>query len=291
METKFSSKKICLITGLSLILCLFIIIILIILLVEKKRPKWKNKDAIEQYKLLRDKYGKPCVQNLDRDKGIAIWHKDKLKNTCFELIKIHDESISHCVPKPHRDFLYTSINYEIPNNKVLDVISLSGSVNYDPLKKHLTARCATEDANIATLYLATSIGNGYVSFEKVKKDKLYKQVIESLSSPENTEIYYRKLCQNLKEQPGNPNWTGYFHLSFPEGCCPGYNPELNTCGIESFGAKGKIKTSYFEDTSPVLFDNTDKGLSEVEDTKESFYEQTGKGKHKTDKKVKPVLFS
>ena len=261
-------KNGCAILGCCLTMSLFIIIILIILLAEKRKIKWKNKDAVIQYRLLTNKYGKPCVQNLDKNKGIAIWHKDKLKKTCFELIRINDESIAHCVPSPHRDFLYTSVNYEIPQKKVLDVISLSGSVSYDPLKKYLTARCATEDANIATLYLATSIGNGHVSFEKVKKEKLYKKIIESLSSSENTEIYYRKLCQNLKKQPGNPKWTGYFPLSFPEGCCPGYNPELNTCGVESF--QENIKT-------------------DLKQVNEDFY-FTSKGSSSSFVKAKPILF-
>lgn len=251
------NKSVCILSC-CLVISLFIIILLLVILGEKKKIKWRNKDAIEQYRLLTNKYGKPCVLNPNKTKGLAIWHKDKLKDTCFEIIEIYDEKISHCVPLPHIDFLYTSVNYEIPNDKVLDVISLSGSVSYDPLKKLLRARCATEDANIATLYLATSIGNGKVSFDRVKKEKLYKKTIESLSSPENTEIYYRKLCQNLEKQPGNPKWTGYFPLSFPEGCCQGYDPELNTCGVESFfgGSKG----SSASDTQPVVYDDDDDDL-------------------------------
>jgi hypothetical protein len=199
--------------------------------VKRKRLKikWKNEDAIAQYYLLKKKYGTPSNQDLNSG-GIAIWNEKKLKGTCFSRIEILDESIPHCVPMPHRDFLYTYVNYEVPDDKVLDVISLSGSVAYDPLKKYLRARCATESANIATLYLAVSIGNSKVTLKQVQKNELYKKAILSLSNDQNIQLYNRILCKMLKEQPGNPDWSGSFGLSFPEGCCDGYDPEKNTCG-------------------------------------------------------------
>ena len=161
------------------------------------------------------KYGTPSNRDLSKG-GIAIWRRDKLKDTCFELIELLDESVPHCVPKPHRDFLYTSVKYEIPDEKVPEVTSLSGSVAYDPLKKLLRARCGSEAANIATLYLAVSIGNSRISLDKVQKDKLYGKTITSTANPQNVEIYYNKLCKYLKDQPGNPNWTGFYPLAFPK---------------------------------------------------------------------------
>ena len=199
---------------------------------------WEFKDAVAQCKLLTDKYGEPS--NIDKSKGgMAIWHRDKLKKTCFNKIVILDESVAHCVPKPHRDFLYTYVKYEIPEDKVLDVTSLSGSVAYDPLKKTLRARCGSEEANIATLYLAVSIGNSKITLSEVQENELYKKTIESTVSAQNVELYYNKLCKLLKNQPGNPDWTGYYTLAFPDGCCDGYDPHSNKCD-----SKLVMKTSY-----------------------------------------------
>ena len=194
---------------------------------------WTNKDAIEQYYIMKKKYGTPRITSFAKG-GMAVWTKDKLLNTCFERVELIDESVAHCVPKPHRDFLYHYVNYEIPSDKVLEVISLSGSVAYDPLKKLLRARCGSEEANIATLYLATSIGNSRISLKKVQEEKLYKKTIVSTSDSQNVQIYYTRLCKYIKDQPGNPKWTGFFPLAFPEGCCEGYDAVLNKCGIENF---------------------------------------------------------
>jgi hypothetical protein len=197
--------------------------------------KWENKDAISQLSIMIKKYGDPSVKDYSKG-GIAIWDKSKLQDTCYDRIELLDESISHCVPAPHHDFLYHFVKYDIPDNKVLDVISLSGSVSYDPLKKYLRARCGSEEANIATLYLAVAIGENKTTLKDVQGKKLYKETIMSTRNSQNVEIYRNKLCEYLKIQSGDSNWTGYFPLAFPEGCCEGYNPLKNTCGNkEKFG--------------------------------------------------------
>ena len=92
----------------------------------------------------------------------------------FDLIELRDESVPHCVPLPHRDFLYTFIKYEVSPDRFKDVLSLSGSVSYDPLKKLIRARCGSQEANIATLYLATEIASGKQTIEDIQRNKYIK---------------------------------------------------------------------------------------------------------------------
>tara|TARA_Y100000590_G_scaffold384433_1_gene455810 strand:+ start:11712 stop:12500 length:789 start_codon:yes stop_codon:yes gene_type:complete len=222
--------------------------------------EWEHNDAIAQYNLLTAKYGVPNILSTVKG-GMAVWTKSQLMDGPFERLELLDESVSHCVPFPHRDFLYSFVKYEVPDDKVLDVISLSGSVAYDPLKKLLRARCGSEAANIATLYLATAIGNGITKLDNVQQNKLYAQAINSLSNPQNTALYLEILTNNLNEQPGNSEWSGFFPLAFPEGCCDGYDPVENTCSEDFF--TGHDKPDKFADKSdknkvttnvpPVLF--------------------------------------
>ena len=184
--------------------------------------RWKNKAAVKAYRKLSAKYGPPSNKDLALG-GLALWKRSKLRSTCFEEILLRDEDIPHCAPYPHRDFLYTYVRYEIPIKKIMDVLSLSGSVSYDPLKKLLRARCASEEANIATLYLATSIGNGEISIKKVQREQLYKKAIDDTSNSQKVAAMYHKLCNNLHHQPGDPKITGVFKLAFPKGCCKGYS--------------------------------------------------------------------
>lgn len=238
---------------LNVLLILLVVIVLVLgVRLSLNINNFKHKDAAEQYNILTKKYGNPSISDLSEG-GIAIWKKEKLKGTCFHEIKLLDESVSHCVPAPHRDFLYTYVKYEVPDDKVLDVISLSGSVAYDPLKKELRARCGSEAANITTLYLATAIGNSNVTIQEVQNNKLYSKAINSIGNKQNVEIYYKKLCKELEEQPGNPNWSGYFGLAFSEGCCDGYDPNKNTCGKQE-----NFKT----DKSEKFTDKTDKNKND-----------------------------
>lgn len=264
----------------------------------KNKLKWKNKDAVEQYGIIKSKYGKPNI--IDHSEGgIAIWFGRTLSGTCFDRIELIDESVPHCVPAPHRDYLYSYVNYEVPNDKVLDVISLSGSVSYDPLKKLLRARCGSEEANIATLYLAVSIGSGVVSLKKVQNEKLYKKTILSTVSSQNVEIYYNKLCKLLKSQTGNPKWSGYFPLAFPEGCCKGYNPVTNSCDKigKEFLTKPFVKPTHFEHSledhkEGRIMDHTmEQHLADKPDKSERMRNVTDKpDKSNIDPNIKPVLF-
>ena len=173
--------------------------------------------VIKQYYILKAKYGPPGIYDFSPG-GIAIWHYDQISYTCFARIELHDESIGHKCPKLHHDFLYHFINYEVLPHRMMRVQALSGSIAYDPLKKLLRARCASEEANIATLYLAALIGSGKLSIKDIQKNQLYKKTIESTAQPQAVQIMYRRLCKLLKNQPGNPNWTGFFPAAFPKGC-------------------------------------------------------------------------
>ncbi len=235
--------------------------------------KWANADAINEYHITKMKYGTPSIVDFSTG-GIAIWTKEQLSDTCFERIELLDESIPHCVPRPHRDFLYSYVNYEIPNDKIMDILSLSGSVSYDPLKKFLRARCGSEEANIATLYLAVSIGNNRISIENIHRNKLYEKTIISTGNPQNVQIYYERLCKYISDQPGNKKWTGFFPVAFPKGCCKGYDPNLNKCGIENFSGMDHAQYEHtLEDhlsgkitdhtTEEHLADKTDKGTADT----------------------------
>jgi hypothetical protein len=210
------------------IIIVFIIIMLFVIIINLQSLQWHNADAIAYLQIGINRWGKPAHLS-KKEGGIAIWNKKQLKNTCFELIELRDESVAHCVPLPHRDFLYTFIKYDVSPNRFADVLSLSGSVSYDPLKKLLRARCGSNEANIATLYLSTEIANGNQKIEDIQKNGIYKKTILSTSAPQEVERIYNSLCANIANQSGNINVTGFWPAAFPEGCCPGYDAVSNTC--------------------------------------------------------------
>lgn len=193
---------------------------------------WEHSDAAEQYDILAKKYGPPNYED-GRRGGIAIWTDDNptVKETIFNRIELLDESVEHCVPYNHRDFLYSYVHYRVPEDKVFDVIKLSGSVVYDPLKHSLRARCGSEAANITTLYIATEIASGKKTIEEVQSKNLYKRAIGSISSNiasnwrNNVQHYYNKLEENVNNQKHGypPKKMTHFPISFPCGCGKEYD--------------------------------------------------------------------
>ena len=134
--------------------------------------KWKNGRPKKFFPRACKLFGKPTfVANVPN--GMAYWKTRGL----FSEHYIKDQEIKHCVPAKHYDYFYSSIKCFVPPNKRLAVLSISGSINYDGLTKLLTARCASMEANIATLYLGMSVANNKMSIKKVKQHGLYGKYI------------------------------------------------------------------------------------------------------------------
>ncbi len=202
---------------------------------------WSNKEAVRIYKELAKEWGKPTILS-EKKGGIAIWDKkamDKVKffgqKNCFAETIIRDEKVKHLCPAQHNDFLYSYIKINIPPNKLMEVMSLSGSVGYDPLKKLLYARCAHMGANYVTLKLCTDIIlnhkvsyviNGkkveYKGLKDIQKKKLYGYLIRTKFTPEFRKQFYKELCDNIKlinkiYKLPDGYWIGAF--SYKNGQC------------------------------------------------------------------------
>lgn len=178
---------------------------------------WHNRSASDYVHVVATKYGQPSAID-PTPGGMAIWKRDKLMNTCIDRIEVKDEAIPHCHPTNHLDFVYASVNYDVAPSKFLEVTSLSGNITYDPNKKQLTARCGTIEAAIASLALATQIGEGHISLNYAQANELYPHYLVATQDPEQIARLYDLLCYNLRHQRGDPSPSGSWPLAQPHGC-------------------------------------------------------------------------
>ena len=183
---------------------------------------WKHKkSALKVYNDLKNKYniGAPSYISNKRG-GLAMWLKDKLKEYPFEEIMLRDEWILHKCPAAHHDFLYSSVRVSVPPQKMCDLKKLSGSVWYDGLKKLLTARCQSLEANIATIKLATDIINGKLTIERIHNEGLYALAIGSTKDPEVVEGLLNDIVKNLRQNRKLYTFTkGHWRGAFSDDKC------------------------------------------------------------------------
>lgn len=164
---------------------------------------WNNRSATDYVHILATRFGQPSAVD-PTPGGLAIWKLDKLQNTCIDRIEIRDEAVPHCVPGNHLDFVYAFVNYDVNQSKYMEVVGLSDTIGYDHTKKQLWARCGTIDAVIATLALATQVGEGAISLNYAKSNDLVHHYLVASQDPNQSERLYALLCYNLKHQSGNP---------------------------------------------------------------------------------------
>jgi len=166
------------------------------MVVTKKVNNWIHNRPKKFYTKAIELFGNPTFCSNVKN-GMAYWKTRGL----FKEHLLRDEDIKHCVPANHYDYFYSTIEFYVPPEKRLDVLSISGSINYDGLKKTLTARCASIEANIATLYLGMSVGYGSMKIKDVKKQGLYSKYIRGEVKPYSVlrkEMMKMKRIQNKK---------------------------------------------------------------------------------------------
>jgi hypothetical protein len=110
------------------------------------------------------RYGQPTYV-VDQPNGVAKWIKGHTEKDIspHEYIMLKDEFVHHMKPAEHYDFMYSVIKVWVPPEKLIDVIKISGSISYDPLYKHLRARCASFAANWATFKTVFDLLEGKTS--------------------------------------------------------------------------------------------------------------------------------
>jgi hypothetical protein len=183
-------------------------------------------------------FGKPTfVANVRH--GYALW---KTKGLFSEHLLI-DEDVKHCVPRPHHDYFYSSVKFFLPKDKVCDVLKISGSINYDGLKKELTARCGALGANYATLYLGMLVGSGKMTISQVKKNDMYPRMIQGKILP------YNKMAKQMMKlkRANNKRYKKQLKADFATyAYSECYDPKKNKTRRKK--KKGGSKTRKFRNT-------------------------------------------
>jgi len=128
--------------------------------VDRMLANWPNRPKLAAVRML-DKYGSPN----EATEGRLIWHN----KGPWKRIMVVREEIPHQFPRLHMDFLYQTINYQVPPGRSDELIAFDGSVLVDRTAGHLTARCDLEEANILTLNLAHNIATGRMNVEQARK--------------------------------------------------------------------------------------------------------------------------
>ena len=157
--------------------------------------EWRHSEPKEYYPKCVKMFGSPDAISVKRN-GFALW----LTRGLFSEHLLRDEYVKHCVPRDHYDYFYSSVKFYMPEDKVCDALKVSGSLFYDGLKKHLTARCGGIGANYATIYLAMMISEGKLTLDEVKKNDMYPKMIRGELIPHKKlhKIMYKMKVKNNK---------------------------------------------------------------------------------------------
>ena len=124
---------------------------------------WEHEDAKKYAKKLIEDYGEPDVV---ADK-MVLW-EDGISE--FDKVYVKDESIEHDSPKPHRDYVYSTMTIDVPEELMEAIAKSSESIIGDQLKNEGTARCADIVANAITLGFVQKLVDGEIKPEDAAEE-------------------------------------------------------------------------------------------------------------------------
>ena len=86
----------------------------------------------------------------------------------FKRIMVTKNEVPHDFPTPHMDFLEHTISYNVPTDKVDDLVAFDASMTINKTGGEMSARCDLEGHNVLTLNLARDIINGTKTVEAAR---------------------------------------------------------------------------------------------------------------------------
>ncbi|MDZ4754196.1 MAG: DUF4142 domain-containing protein [Phycisphaerae bacterium] len=107
------------------------------------------------------KYGQPQEATSYR----MVWHNPGP----FKRISVMNIETPHDFPLPHVDYMEHTITYNVPQDKVADLIAFDGSSTINRTAGELSARCDLEGHNVLTLNLDHDIVTGKTTVEGARK--------------------------------------------------------------------------------------------------------------------------
>ncbi len=128
--------------------------------VNKTVESWPSRPKLAVQSMMA-KYGEP----LEVSSESIIWHNEGP----YKRIMVTKKEIPHDFPKPHMDFLEHTILYNVPTNKVSDLVEFDASMTVNKTAGEMSARCDLEGHNVLTLNLAKDIIDGKKTVAQARK--------------------------------------------------------------------------------------------------------------------------
>ncbi|SMB79945.1 hypothetical protein SAMN00120144_4369 [Hymenobacter roseosalivarius DSM 11622] len=111
-------------------------------------------------KQMMDKYGEPVEVSSES----IVWHNAGP----YKRIMVTKKEMPHNFPLPHMDFLEHTVAYNVPTDKIDELVAFDASMTIHKTNGEMSARCDLEGHNVLTLNLARDIINGTKTVEAAR---------------------------------------------------------------------------------------------------------------------------
>jgi predicted outer membrane protein len=141
--------------------------------------------------MLMEKYGMPQGATAMK----LTWHDAGP----FKRIEVMNLETPHDFPLPHVDFMEHTISYQVPEDKLGDLLVFDGSSTIQRTTGELSARCDLEAHNVLTLNLDHDIVTGKKTVAEARKafGEIVQQEMMGKPTPYTQELQFKPMTQKV----------------------------------------------------------------------------------------------
>lgn len=143
-----------------------------------------------------------AVHVVNKPYGLVLWQQRA--GWVFDEHMLRDESVEHGYPSKHHDFFTSSVQVYMNPDYLPKLLHLTGSAWYDGLKRTLSVRCGTIEANIATAYLCVLLGNDEADLpptDAKEKRKVEQYIQLDMSKRPQNDVYGNYVSKGDSSEP------------------------------------------------------------------------------------------
>ena len=167
---------------------------------------WISEEAWSYYSVIQKILGNPT--ELVKGAGGSVLWSVANKPTLFGIPNIfnkhvlRDQKIPVKCPYSKYEFFYSFISFNIPYNKIADVISLTPSITYEPLTSQLCARGNNLGYNIALLHIAIKVATNQYDIRTIHAQGPFAKFMERSKNSMVVLQYYNEMANLVKTGAG-----------------------------------------------------------------------------------------
>lgn len=125
--------------------------------------------------------------------GFALWNRKAISRYPMlkrvRMIEVSDDDLRNDFPFPHSCFVRVEFDINVPVKKLYKVLSMSGDLSYDTVRRHLIVRGMSLSYCAAMASLVRDFADEKISWDRILNERMVESRLRDSDNPEKVRLF------------------------------------------------------------------------------------------------------